>query len=205
MLVVLQGCENPEYWTFKEEVVLNTGQRVLVDRKLRRNNVWPHISADGYRSIVDERLTQSTLRIEWRTDLESHARGYGRPLSIGFFKGSIYLIVGKAQSEDYCRANPAAYNVAVFKQLAVGWEEVEQSSEILSELTQNLLTALEWGESSEPKPKTLSVTEKAIRGGHPVSDVRTLKQYLDSETWTKCRTTLKPSDVSRPASSSQGS
>ena len=198
---VMSGCENPEYWSFKEEVKLNNGQHIFVKRKLRRNNVWPHISADGYRVVVDDWISEPSLGIEWHSSLQSQ---YGSLLSIGVLADHVY-IVAAARGIDFCRANPHAYDVAIFQKTAVGWQVIDQSNELLSSLPQNIMLAVDWGDPSEPKPELLSISAKAKRDDISPPAIRSMQQYLESQYWAKCETKLKnyygnSSAASAPAS-----
>jgi hypothetical protein len=185
--LVMSGCENPEYWSFKEEVKLNNGQHIFVKRKLRRNNVWPHISADGYRAVVDDWISESSLGIEWHSSLQSQ---YGSLLSIGVLADHVY-IVAAARDIEFCRANPHAYNVAILQKSGAGWRVIDQSNELLSRLPQNIMLTVHWGEPSEPKPELLSISAKAKRDDISLPAVRSMQQYLESQPWAKCETKLK--------------
>ena len=186
--LLLSGCDNPEYWSFKEEVLLNNGQHIFVKRKLRRNNVWPHTSADGYRTVVDDWISEPSLEIEWHSSLQSQ---YGSLLSIGVLADHVYIVAGGARDIEFCRQNPNAYNIAIFQRSQSGWKEIGQSTELLDRLTQNVMLTVDWGEPSESKPELLSISEKAKRDDIPPAAVRTMHQYLDSKSWGKCEPKLK--------------
>jgi hypothetical protein len=186
-LVALTSCENPEYWSFQEEVVLNTGEHVSLNRKLRRNSVWPHISSDGYRAVVDDWLTERTHHIQW----QSSKQGGSHPILIGIVSDSLYVATNGSKGLQYCIDNPTAYNVLLYRQTFEGWEETKQTAELLDGLTQNMLLTLDWGEPSKPKQEVISLAGRQERDNNASSQVRSLRGYLENTYGAKCETTLR--------------
>ena len=183
LLLGLSACNNPEYWSFKEEVILNTGQRLQVQRKLRRNNVWPHISADGYRSVVDGWVSEPTFKLEWQASKDG-----GQPISIGVIGGKLTVAFNGWTD---CRANPKAYAVELRQRVDSRWVVVEQSNEFIDGLTPNMMLTLEWGEPKEPKATLVSDPAKRARDERLLRGAQTLRQYLDGAQFGTCAAVLR--------------
>ena len=172
--IALGGCNNPETWRFREEVVLNTGEKMTIDRSALRNSVWPALGNGGYQSVVNQWLLGGPKQGQWEG-----ARYGGAPISIGRISGSIIIAnVGRANPLSYCNAHPAHFGVNFWKQVPGGWEEIAQDDALLDGLTANLLFELEWGDSPGAKVPLLTLQEKERRAGRPFLPPLRLRQAL---------------------------
>ena len=173
-VVPLGACNNPERWTFREEVRLNTGESIVVQRVALRNNVWPRLGNGGYQSVVNQWLSQRELKIEWEAKKDG-----GTPIAIGIVSGSTSIAtVGQAPDLQYCKNHPDNYVVSFWKQVPTGWQLVEQNDALLDQLTSNLLSELEWGDAPDAKPAYLDLKDKGSRANYDFSSPPSIRQML---------------------------
>jgi len=184
----VSGCNNPETWRFREEVVLNTSESITVDRAALRNNVWPRMGNGGYQSVVNQWLLIPDRGVRW----EEKQYG-GSPISIGRIDGNMYVASEVTGTSDvyYCQSHPDFYAVKFWKQAAGGgWDSVEQSDALLDQLTANLLDQLEWGDDPSAKVPLLTLQEKSRRAKREFLPSLSVRQVLDKTSGASCRALL---------------
>jgi hypothetical protein len=89
VVAALSACDNPERWRFREEVTLNDGHQIVLSRVALRNNVWPHISADGYQAVVNQGLAYPPLGVD--VELKRLGRHAYQAFSFGLIEGRRHL------------------------------------------------------------------------------------------------------------------
>lgn len=203
-IAAISGCSNPETWKFREQVVMNTGELVTVERTALRNNVWPSLGGGGYQSIVNQWLSGPGVRVQWEAQ-----RYGGQPMAIGRVDGKLHivsmgLLPDLRPSLTYCQNHPGHYIVAFWKETPAGWERTEQSDKLLDQLTANLLVDLEWGDDEAAKVPLLTIEEKSRRSDQPLHPPPVLRQALDKRSGTTCRGELAAANWT-PASAAQPS
>jgi hypothetical protein len=180
----LSACSTPETWEFKEQVLLNTGETVVISHEALRNNVFPHMGPDGYRAVVHQSLTDSKGGPAWE------AGRHVRPVSWDVVDGGVFVTASDDRDPNYCLSHPDAYRIAIWRLSAGGWHEVPRSDRLLDTLLVNLLVDPEWGDSSERRP-LVTVAEKAERERHQSIHFHTIRDF--AEQVGKCRVrTLAP-------------
>lgn len=185
--LLLASCNNPERWKFREEVLLNTGQVIVIERIAKRNNVWPNMGGGGYRAIINQWIEYSPLRFSF----EAGSTSSREPLSLGFIGSDFYIAATGQANIEACQRDPTSFVVSLFVLTVDGLREVEASNVLLDGLTQNLLVDVSWGEPSDIKPTFVTVADKSRRSKIDYAKPPSLKAYLEATYGTRCVDVLR--------------
>jgi hypothetical protein len=184
---MLGACDNPERWKFREEVILNDGTQIVASRVALRNNVWPHISTDGYRAVVNQWLSYRPLGVD--VELKGLGRHAYQTFSLGLVQGKPHLAVLPAfvtpELSRYCNAHPAGYKAYFWAMESSGWKEVEQTDALLDTLTYNLMEDLSWDDGA-PSHELWTIDLKSSRAKHDFRQRTSAREFLKGVFGANC-------------------
>jgi hypothetical protein len=178
----LSACTGVDEMRWKEQVWLNNGQFILIDRHATaRKSGFPDTRRGP---VVEQTIRYSPMGFDWSTK-----RPPEHPISFDIIDGSAYLVtIPTTDPKKFCIGKEAGSYVAMFYKFSGGEiREVRREDVPFEKLANNITGDSQWGYVKEQDRTYLSWSDVADSTAQPrAGPPKRLPAFFKKRSWLRC-------------------